>query len=535
MKVRFSLSLTDAAGELIAGGFGIWEDAANTAKPALIVGFGSMDAANGLPLALSGIGTAVFTAHDTPLTYAFSGGFQADTWYYLRFRRDGTLYYLDWSTDGQIWTVISETTNVSNLATVGHIGLALVNKNLGVAFDIQTEFFRYRDVADGTTDPVYGTSVNVRLFTGLLDTPITYEGAGGQLVAVKDTETGLEFIDPPQTGITVQEIDGAPNVSAVTTIRVTNGTLTDDGGGQVTVDAAAKFTDLNDVPSDYTGHAGEVVAVKATEDGLEFTTSGAGSGDMTKAVYDADEDGVVDAANAVDIVGMPIADNPADGEALTFAANPYWSGSEPTTEEGPTTPVSWTGQYNHYDFYWYVDWDSAAKVVGGTFTIVGGRNFRLFAYRGATEVANSPSTNSAGPTVTLTFTTPLQVAAGETIRFRLYQDNDSDFAYLNASTWDGDTTHWHNGDWGCGPIGHLDFKLPSSIGTAEWGTSKMAVSVANVSNPPTDAELDTAFGAPATVGAGFVRLLDDAGGHANEYLVWSDGANWWHVAGTKAV
>jgi hypothetical protein len=60
-------------------------------------------------------------------------------------------------------------------------------------------------------------------------------------------------------------------------------------------------------------------------------------------------------------------------------------------------------------------------------------------------------------------------------------------------------------------------------------------STANVSNPPTDAELDSAFGTPATVGAGFLGTLDDAGGGANFYLVASDGTNWWHFTGTKAV
>src|SRR2546428_1121764 len=35
--------------------------------------------------------------------------------------------------------------------------------------------------------------------------------------------------------LTVKEVDGSPSVSGVTTIRVSNGTLTDDGGGQVTV------------------------------------------------------------------------------------------------------------------------------------------------------------------------------------------------------------------------------------------------------------------------------------------------------------
>lgn len=59
-------------------------------------------------------------------------------------------------------------------------------------------------------------------------------------------------------------------------------------------------------------------------------------------------------------------------------------------------------------------------------------------------------------------------------------------------------------------------------------------SAANVTNPPTDAELDTAFGAPADVGAGFVGVLNDNGAGANVWLAASDGTNWWYVAMTKA-
>lgn len=58
------------------------------------------------------------------------------------------------------------------------------------------------------------------------------------------------------------------------------------------------------------------------------------------------------------------------------------------------------------------------------------------------------------------------------------------------------------------------------------------VSTANVSNPPTDAELDSALGAPATLGAGFMAIVDDNDAHTNEYLVWTDGTTWFHVAGT---
>lgn len=55
-----------------------------------------------------------------------------------------------------------------------------------------------------------------------------------------------------------------------------------DAGGQVDAtmindaDVSKAFIQLTDVPASYTGHSGKAVVVKATEDGLEFVTGGAG-------------------------------------------------------------------------------------------------------------------------------------------------------------------------------------------------------------------------------------------------------------------
>jgi len=57
----------------------------------------------------------------------------------------------------------------------------------------------------------------------------------------------------------------------------------------------------------------------------------------------------------------------------------------------------------------------------------------------------------------------------------------------------------------------------------------------NVSNPPTDAELDAIFGTPAEVGAGWFTFLNDAGGDANVYIVMSTGNNWWQGTLGKCV
>jgi len=69
---------------------------------------------------------------------------------------------------------------------------------------------------------------------------------------------------------------------------------------------------------------------------------------------------------------------------------------------------------------------------------------------------------------------------------------------------------------------------------ADTGGIMTKHSTVDVTNPPTDTELDTAFGEPATVGAGFIATLDDNGAGANSYTVWSDGTNWWYSTGTKA-
>lgn len=80
--------------------------------------------------------------------------------------------------------------------------------------------------------------------------------------------------------------------------------------------------------------------------------------------------------------------------------------------------------------------------------------------------------------------------------------------------------------------------LDTSTGHVHDGTNGRSLIVeldtSNVSNPPTDAQLDTAFGTPATVGGGFLALLDDNGDGSNFYIVASDGTNWWHAAMTKA-
>lgn len=99
--------------------------------------------------------------------------------------------------------------------------------------------------------------------------------------------------------------------------------------------------------------------------------------------------------------------------------------------------------------------------------------------------------------------------------------------------------------------GELSIENASSVETVKLNTNGLSflrggnlevsgniiqnVDTTDVSNPPTDAELDAAFGTPATVGTGFTTYIDDNGAGANFYQCVSDGTNWWTFTATKAV
>jgi len=61
----------------------------------------------------------------------------------------------------------------------------------------------------------------------------------------------------------------------------------------------------------------------------------------------------------------------------------------------------------------------------------------------------------------------------------------------------------------------------------------LVYSTYNCHNPPTQADLTAAFGAAATRGTNFLGLLNDDAGGTHEYLVGSDGTNFWFVPFAK--
>jgi hypothetical protein len=59
---------------------------------------------------------------------------------------------------------------------------------------------------------------------------------------------------------------------------------------------------------------------------------------------------------------------------------------------------------------------------------------------------------------------------------------------------------------------------------------KTKVATTDVEDPPTQANMVTAFGAAATAGAGFMGVINDANGGTNVWLCVSDGTNWFYAA-----
>jgi len=57
----------------------------------------------------------------------------------------------------------------------------------------------------------------------------------------------------------------------------------------------------------------------------------------------------------------------------------------------------------------------------------------------------------------------------------------------------------------------------------------------NVSDPPTDAELDTAFGDATGLEDGYIGILDDNAAATDSYVCWVMSGSWFHSKGTKAV
>jgi hypothetical protein len=113
-------------------------------------------------------------------------------------------------------------------------------------------------------------------FYELNDAPPSYVGFGGYVVAVNLAETGLTFTNQAVGAFT--DLSDTPAALIASKYLQVNAL----GTALEFVDntSASAFVGMPDTPADYTGMAGALVAVNATEDAVEFIAEGGAWGDI---------------------------------------------------------------------------------------------------------------------------------------------------------------------------------------------------------------------------------------------------------------
>jgi len=143
-----------------------------------------------------------------------------------------------------------------------------------------------------------GTPCSDTQFIALQDTPSTYSGMKGKIVAVNNSENGLAFIDPPSG-------DGSGGASTFTDLSDTPSSYgSADANAFVVVNSSAnglafkqvkiptKTTDLSDMPTTLT--AGKYLAVNSNGDAYELVDAPSGGGTSTPFYSEATGDITLD-------------------------------------------------------------------------------------------------------------------------------------------------------------------------------------------------------------------------------------------------
>ena len=88
--------------------------------------------------------------------------------------------------------------------------------------------------------------------------------------------------------------DGTQVIAALLSLNIAGSgyTISDDGNGAATItfNIPTEFTGMDDTPADYTGHANKVLAVNATEDGVDFITNPGMTDAAVKTAYENNAD-----------------------------------------------------------------------------------------------------------------------------------------------------------------------------------------------------------------------------------------------------
>ena len=410
----------------------------------------------------------------------------------------------------------------------GMVPLAAVNLHYGMtAVTRETQILEARSWLNDS-EPRYR-------FTDLADAPAGYAGHAGKLVVVNAAETGLEF--QGATGAGPFDVDLPPSTPSAYDDEFDDGTLAAawaevdpdskltvaEAGGvlTLTMDQAYWLTYVSGpvgvsrpAPS---GDFQVVTKVRLHQTGsnttwgyvlLTFPTAGLLAGVS------------VDQSATFRHIELGVKDDP-DG---------YFSSIDPATDA--------SGAVDEW-MYLRLRYDSVNKILALDYG-ADGLTWRVNATRDVSGIGEAPTT--VWLSVGCTATVMGDEATAEFEFFRvveafgastdpIYGDNGAPLA-LDAGQVG--YTPATGTDWTDPDPTTVQAALDALAEAVVAGDDTLDMSSADVSSPPTSAELDSAFGAPATVGAGYTALLDDGGAGSAVYLVASDGTSWWYTALTKA-
>jgi len=169
-------------------------------------------------------------------------------------------------------------TNVFNINNGGNNTFQLVDyRGSNLQAVPISDITLYDDTSGGIAE-TFSTFAELNTRLGILQYPPmkTSCGGGGGVESVSGVLlNNTDPLNPIVNGLIVDAY------SQVKEIEFDGATVTDDGGGKVTVtvtgSGVTEFIELTDVPASYTGQGSKVVAVKVDETGLEFVAGGGGS------------------------------------------------------------------------------------------------------------------------------------------------------------------------------------------------------------------------------------------------------------------
>lgn len=142
---------------------------------------------------------------------------------------------------------------------------------------------------------------------------LNFVGAG--VTATDDLANNATVVTIPGNALTVKEEDGTPSVSSVTEIKVTNGKLTDNGGGSVSLDLSAAGGSLTIKEADNSPSVSSVTTITVTNGKLTDNTGGAVTLDLSGNTHN-----LLSATHTDTLAGTVVA-----GDIITGNATPKWS------------------------------------------------------------------------------------------------------------------------------------------------------------------------------------------------------------------